>query len=110
YLLLIFFHSTPPPPLSTLSLHDALPISLLPGPLRNGLQPARHLSRRRGLCGSERRPSAAMADDDRVSRGRRVRVDRPLGAGRVRSEEHTSESSHQIISYAVFCLKKKTTK
>src|SRR5258708_21741272 len=23
-----------------------------------------------------------------------------------RSEEHTSESSHQIISYAVFCLKK----
>src|SRR5258708_9353305 len=24
-----------------------------------------------------------------------------------RSEEHTSESSHQIISYAVFCLKKK---
>src|SRR5207244_9426825 len=25
-----------------------------------------------------------------------------------RSEEHTSEPSHQIISYAVFCLKKKT--
>src|SRR5947208_10433223 len=25
----------------------------------------------------------------------------------VRSEEHTSELSHQIISYAVFCLKKK---
>src|SRR5438552_9227445 len=24
-----------------------------------------------------------------------------------RSEEHTSNSSHQIISYAVFCLKKK---
>src|SRR5258708_15340095 len=24
-----------------------------------------------------------------------------------RSEEHTSELSHQIISYAVFCLKKK---
>src|SRR6476660_10052292 len=27
-----------------------------------------------------------------------------------RSEEHTSESSHQIISYAVFCLKKKKNK
>src|SRR5260364_197435 len=27
--------------------------------------------------------------------------------GDIRSEEHTSESSHQIISYAVFCLKKK---
>ena len=29
-------------------------------------------------------------------------------SGIVRSEEHTSELSHQIISYAVFCLKKKT--
>src|SRR5258708_14029771 len=27
----------------------------------------------------------------------------------LRSEEHTLNSSHQIISYAVFCLKKKTT-
>src|SRR5436190_17382102 len=26
----------------------------------------------------------------------------------LRSEEHTSESSHTVISYAVFCLKKKT--
>src|SRR5438034_6148695 len=25
-----------------------------------------------------------------------------------RSEEHTSDSSHTVISYAVFCLKKKT--
>src|SRR5438034_5489537 len=28
-------------------------------------------------------------------------------AGLMRSEEHTSESSHTVISYAVFCLKKK---
>src|SRR5256885_12872032 len=27
----------------------------------------------------------------------------------VRSEEHTSNSSHLVISYAVFCLKKKNT-
>src|SRR2546426_4760915 len=27
-----------------------------------------------------------------------------------RSEEHTSESSHLVISYAVFCLKKKKKK
>src|ERR1022692_5125344 len=27
-----------------------------------------------------------------------------------RSEEHTSESSHLVISYAVFCLKKKKMK
>src|SRR5438552_13793140 len=46
-----------------------------------------------------------------------VRVDRlahvrPLlcVAAQVRSEEHTSELHHQIISYAVFCLKKKITK
>src|SRR5256885_6041727 len=30
-----------------------------------------------------------------------------LGAIRARSEEHTSEPSHLVISYAVFCLKKK---
>src|SRR5256885_4406242 len=29
------------------------------------------------------------------------------GAAHHRSEEHTSESSHLVISYAVFCLKKK---
>src|SRR5256885_8557433 len=29
--------------------------------------------------------------------------------GRSRSEEHTSEPSHLVISYAVFCLKKKHT-
>src|SRR3712207_6976127 len=29
--------------------------------------------------------------------------------GRVRSEEHTSNSSHANISYAVFCLKKNNT-
>ena len=29
---------------------------------------------------------------------------------RFRSEEHTSEPSHTVISYAVFCLKKKKNK
>src|SRR5207244_11654415 len=29
-----------------------------------------------------------------------------IGAASARSEEHTSDSSHQIFSYAVFCLKK----
>src|SRR5207249_8001187 len=35
-----------------------------------------------------------------------VRNNHPRG-GRLRSEEHTSNSSHVSISYAVFCLKKK---
>src|SRR3989454_8632243 len=33
--------------------------------------------------------------------------DTELSLGEQRSEEHTSESSHLVISYAVFCLKKK---
>src|SRR5207244_7602093 len=37
-----------------------------------------------------------------------TRTDRTSTAFR-RSEEHTSELRHQIISYAVFCLKKKKT-
>src|SRR5207244_10512769 len=31
-----------------------------------------------------------------------------IGVSIDRSEEHTSELQHQIISYAVFCLKKKS--
>src|ERR1051326_9324010 len=43
-------------------------------------------------------------------RRRRVRASHPSGFSRQhRSEEHTSElQSHSFISYAVFCLKKKT--
>src|SRR6476660_10577096 len=36
-----------------------------------------------------------------------VRTAPPRRSPTERSEEHTSDSSHQIISYAVFCLKKK---
>src|SRR5947209_12508648 len=42
--------------------------------------------------------------------GRAHRRDgRVIGRPRERSEEHTSDSSHANISYAVFCLKKKTS-
>src|SRR5258708_16731239 len=41
-----------------------------------------------------------------VSAGEGVGVTGVVVGGE-RSEEHTSDSSHQIISYAVFCLKKK---
>src|SRR3546814_9464478 len=41
---------------------------------------------------------------------RRIRLARALDVGRERSEEHTSElQSLMRISYAVFCLKKKTS-
>src|SRR5216110_3723232 len=42
---------------------------------------------------------------------RHVRGDRPAGTRCARSEEHTSElQSRELISYAVFCLKKITKK
>src|SRR5438477_3202588 len=37
----------------------------------------------------------------------RARMLQSFGLAFLRSEEHTSESSHMSISYAVFCLKKK---
>src|SRR5438552_6917325 len=87
-----FFNATAPTEIYTLSLHDALPISLM-------------------------RPSAQLDD--------RPELDRVRGAGlRARGLEPHLEpvvaerdrkstrlnSSHQIISYAVFCLKKKKSK
>src|SRR5574341_1952389 len=41
---------------------------------------------------------------------RLVRFVVPAAETTFRSEEHTSDSSHQLISYAVFCLKKKKKK
>src|SRR5205823_13773440 len=64
----------------TLSLHDALPIS-----------------GRRGRPGAPRRKTTGPRRGSRRS------------TPRARSEEHTSELSHDQISYAVFCLKKKKT-
>src|SRR5207244_13342382 len=88
-----FCHATPPTEIYTLSLHDALPI-LAQGPL----------AARAGQC--------RVAED--VSR-RAFAPRAPCAAdrhGRRRAGDRKStrlNSSHQIISYAVFCLKKKKT-
>src|SRR5215216_7754380 len=75
-----FFNDTATTEIYTLSLHDALPIS-----------------QRR--CRLRRAPSLQLR------RGRRLK--RPS----VRDRKSTRlNSSHQIISYAVFCLKKKINK
>src|SRR5258708_12774040 len=80
-----FFNDTATTEIYTLSLHDALPIY--------------------DVC----RESARRAGGWRVERRRRRR--RRRGAERrrpVRDRKSTRlNSSHQIISYAVFCLKKK---
>src|SRR3546814_7439436 len=76
----------------------------------------RHARRRPDkLCGGRRDHRWRQAEGggdrscrDRQRRRRRIAVSRPVGA---RSEEHTSElQSLMRISYAVFCLKKKTNK
>src|SRR5438874_6285027 len=53
-----------------------------------------------------RSPRAATSDLDRFIEARRRDDHVPAD----RSEEHTSDSSHVEISYAVFCLKKKKKK
>src|SRR5438552_8661964 len=83
-----FFNATPPPEIYTLSLHDALPISRICGP-----------------------PGAAVSVD--VVNGLRAvaAAQRPgLRARAVPLDRKSTRlnSSHQIISYAVFCLKKKS--
>src|SRR5207244_12491484 len=77
-----FFHATVPPEIYTLSLHDALPI----------------FSRR------------TRAGGDRCARPARDLLFRRSWRRSVEDQDRKStrlNSSHQIISYAVFCLKKK---
>src|SRR5258708_31100883 len=63
---------------------------------------ARGRSRRKRAC-----PNRARDRELPVAPGRIARRCPQYTAEAVRSEEHTLNSSHQIISYAVFCLKKK---
>src|SRR5438552_9682408 len=88
----IFFFSTDTATteIYTLSLHDALPISSLRGPPGE----RRCASLPGGRCGVAAR---------RAGRG-------SAGVRRQDRKSTRLNSSHQIISYAVFCLKKKNNK
>src|SRR3712207_8220754 len=96
-LLLFFFNDTATTEIYTLSLHDALPISL------RADAAAAELELERGDDRGQVGVAAALA----------VAVERPLhhrGAGQDGGEDRKStrlNSSHANISYAVFCLKKK---
>src|SRR2546422_2303102 len=62
------------------------------------------VARETGRAPADRHARGAARADQRRGGGGRPRA----GARRAgRSEEHTSDSSHGYISYAVFCLKKK---
>src|SRR5438034_4723344 len=86
-----FFKDPPPTEIYTLSLHDALPI----------YSPSR--LQRIGASGSSAGTTRGAADPmvKIVSCPSGVRIDR---------KSTRLNSSHTVISYAVFCLKKKKTK
>src|SRR2546428_12164620 len=84
-----FFNDTATTEIYTLSLHDALPISALAdGDGGGGL----HRHRGRGA------PARVRLQAQRAAHGRRGDEDR---------KSTRLNSSHDQISYAVFCLKKK---
>src|SRR5260221_2262994 len=86
-LLFFFFNDTATTEIYTLSLHDALPIS--PGGARRY-----HLRDFSESC----RPGPSAGG----------RPHEPTAGGRDRKSTRLN-SSHTVISYAVFCLKKKKT-
>src|SRR2546428_8410781 len=94
-----FFNDTATTEIYTLSLHDALPISLArrdPG----GSPPA---AARRPV-----RDAAVPGDRAGASGGAGAGGARAAGAGAQDRKSTRLNSSHDQTSYAVFCLKKKT--
>src|SRR5436190_24342972 len=93
-----FFNDTATTEIYTLSLHDALPISGPPRP---------HGKRDRKRAGqSGHRASGHQSRGDSTDSGRKAERDPPE-----RDRKSTRlNSSHTVISYAVFCLKKKKKK
>src|SRR5258708_11566464 len=87
--LFFFFNDTATTEIYTLSLHDALPISEIPASEQEMYEAALQYVRK---VSGYRKPSRAnsAAFDAAVDR-----------------KSTRLNSSHQIISYAVFCLKKK---
>src|SRR5437588_12856712 len=93
FLLFFFFNDTATTEIYTLSLHDALPIWRLDAALGERERVARGKSACRGHRGGGALP--------------RLRGARGPGADR---KSTRLNSSHTVISYAVFCLKKKKKK
>src|SRR5258708_10530072 len=93
--LFFFFNDTATTEIYTLSLHDALPISLVEDHGLGAFGRAGHEHRRLSLAEGH-------------GEGRADLLGLLLILGILRDRKSTRlNSSHQIISYAVFCLKKK---
>src|SRR5256885_17182161 len=95
-----FFNDTATTEIYTLSLHDALPISPPPGSA--GVSAPGLV---RPLTG---RSLVAYRPRDRQM-GRDVGWGRARGSSQLDRKSTRLKSSHLVISYAVFCLKKKNT-
>src|SRR5207253_9228276 len=95
---LFYTHYTPPTAIYTLSLHDALPIYRVADGQETDHQQPLHLQRAQ----TERK---LLHGADYAARARPIQ-----GASLPGDRKSTRlNSSHVAISYAVFCLKKKTT-
>src|SRR5260221_14236937 len=103
-----FFNDTATTEIYTLSLHDALPISSRGNPHPPPRAAARSI--RRASHALHRRAALPLPGRATGSarRGRASR--RPSRSPRQRDRKSTRlNSSHTVISYAVFCLKKKNS-
>src|SRR2546421_9273135 len=104
-----FFNDTATTEIYTLSLHDALPIYLrpVPQPARAPPDPGHQAVRRRAADARDRAHPANRRAPAAAGRahGRPRAGDRPADRKSTRLN-----SSHDQISYAVFCLKKKNKK
>src|SRR5256885_8786543 len=91
-----FFNDTATTEIYTLSLHDALPICLLRGPVPGANSP---------------RPAATQPQKKAmIPVTQRTVARQPRTPAHVRRRDRKStrlNSSHLVISYAAFCLKKK---
>src|SRR5207248_11286476 len=99
--LFFFFNHTPPTEISTLSLHDALPI------YRRSSGTGRSL---RGGDGSLHRRLILWLRSVHQSGLLIGRCDHGRSRCRLDRKSTRLNSSHRTISYAVFCLKKKKQK
>src|SRR3712207_8945002 len=107
--MLVFFNDTATTEIYTLSLHDALPISRCPDHALDA-ELAVGPGDQQAVLGDRAGYLAALDPLD-VPGGHPLRG-RAVLAGRHRLEDRKSKrlnSSHDNISYAVFCFKKKTT-
>src|SRR2546426_9044992 len=102
--MIFFFNDTATTEIYTLSLHDALPIYVWGGRAAGGV--------RRDARGASRSPHRGRPRSALPSRQRRSHRSRrqPRTSAHRRDRKSTRlNSSHLVISYAVFCLKKKKT-